>query len=52
MKTVKLIAGVMNVPYVVCKPGYAEGAIKPRRERKTPVKPPVVKLRKQEGLIL
>lgn len=52
MKQIKLIAGAMNIPYIVCKPGYAEGASKPKRPRKTQPKPLVTKLRKQEGLIL
>lgn len=52
MKQTKLIAGQMNIPYIVCKPGYAEGAAKPKRQRKTQPKSLVTKLRKQEGLIL
>ena len=52
MKQIKLIAGAMNIPYIVCKPGYAEGAAKPKRQRKAQPKPMVTKLRKQEGLIV
>lgn len=52
MKQIKLIAGQMNIPYVICKAGYAEGAAKPKRQRKTQPKPLVTKLRKQEGLIV
>lgn len=50
MKQTKLIAGQMNIPYIICKPGYAEGSNKPKRERKVKAKQVVTRLRKQEGL--
>ena len=48
----KLISGQMNTLYTVCKPGYADGATKPRRAKKSEPKPIVTKIRKQEGLII
>lgn len=48
MKTLKLISGQMNVPYIVCKPGYAEGSNKPKRIKKVQVFNPVIKLRRFE----
>lgn len=47
MKLPKLISGKMNIPYIICKPGYAEGANKPKRVVKV-IKPfnPVIILRK------
>lgn len=50
MKQIKLIAGQMNIPYIICKAGYAEGSNKPKRQRKVEQKQVVTKLRKQEGL--
>ena len=46
----KLISGQMNAIYTICKPGYAEGANKPKRVFKVQAKPIVTKIRKQEGL--
>jgi hypothetical protein len=46
----KLPVGSMNALYVVCKPGYADGANKPKRAVKVQAKPIVTKIRKQEGL--
>lgn len=48
MKIPKLISGKMNIPYIVCKPGYAEGANKPKRVKKAKVLlfNPVIVLRK------
>jgi hypothetical protein len=48
----KLISGQMNAMYTVCKPGYADGANKPKRVVKVQAKPVVTKIRKQEGLII
>lgn len=48
MKQIKLVSGQMNVPYIICKPGYADGANKPRRVKKVEVFNPVIKLRKSE----
>lgn len=44
----KLIAGQMNIPYIVCKPGYALGVNKPKRVLKAKLFNPVIKLRKSE----
>lgn len=48
MKTTKLVSGKMNIPYIICKPGYAEGVRRPQKE--AIVKPfnAVIKLRKLE----
>jgi hypothetical protein len=48
MRQVKLISGNMNVPYTICKPGYALGSNKPKRVKKTKPFNPVIKLRKME----
>jgi hypothetical protein len=48
----KLPIGSMNAMYTVCKPGYADGVIKPQRPKKTQPKATVTRLRKQEGLII
>lgn len=47
----KLISGQMNIPYIICKPGYAEGSNKPKRIKKTQPKALVIKVRRQEGLV-
>jgi len=47
----KLISGKMNIPYIICKPGYAEGANKPKRAKAPVVKEVVVKIRKNEKLV-
>lgn len=47
----KLIKGQQNALYTVCKAGYAEGVMKPRREVKAEVKPLVTKIRKNEPLV-
>jgi hypothetical protein len=47
----KLISGNMNIPYIICKPGYAEGSNKPKRVKKTQPKALVIKVRRQEGLV-
>lgn len=52
MKLPKLISGQMNIPYIICKAGYAEGSNKPKRERRAKVKPLVFKVRRQEGLVI
>lgn len=44
----KLIAGQKNIPYIKCKPGYAEGSNKPKRVIKPKLFNPVIKLRKLE----
>jgi hypothetical protein len=49
MRLTKLVPGKMNVPYVVCKPGYAEGANKPKRIIEPKPFNPVIKLRKNLG---
>lgn len=47
MKLPKLISGNMNIPYIICKPGYAEGANKPKRVAKVMIPfNPVIILRK------
>lgn len=51
MKVQKLISGNMNIPYIVCKPGYAEGSNKPKKEVKKVEKQTVFKVRKNEKLI-
>ena len=50
-KLIKLIPGNMNIPYIQCKAGYAEGSNKPRRVVKQEVKPMITKLRKNEKLV-
>lgn len=50
-KLIKLIPGNMNIPYIQCKAGYAEGSNKPRRVIKQETKSVVVKLRKNEKLV-
>ena len=47
----KLIAGQKNALLTICKPGYAEGVLKPRREVKAEVKPLVTKIRRNERLV-
>lgn len=44
----KLVAGKMNVPYIKCKAGYADGVVKPKRVIKPKLFNPVIKLRKLE----
>jgi hypothetical protein len=48
----KLPVGSMNTLYIVCKPGYADGVIKPQRPKKTQPKATVTRLRKQERMII
>ena len=48
---VKLVAGQMNVLYIFCKPGYAEGSNKPKRVIKGEVKPLITKIRHNEKLV-
>lgn len=50
-KLPKLISGKMNVPYIKCKAGYAEGANKPKRVTKVIEKEVIVKIRKNEKLV-
>jgi hypothetical protein len=45
-KLPKLISGKMNIPYIVCKPGYADGAKRPKRIVKAKPFNPVYVLRK------
>lgn len=47
----KLIAGEMNIPYIICKPGFADGVQRPRKEVAPVVKLIVTKLRKNEKLV-
>lgn len=42
----KLIPGKMNIPYIKCKLGYAEGTNKPKRVLKVKPFNPVIILRK------
>jgi hypothetical protein len=52
MKLPKLIPGKMNIPYIVCKPGYATGVAKPKRLAKVLIFNPVmVKIRRNERLV-
>ncbi len=44
----KLISGQMNVPYIICKVGYAEGSNKPKRVVTPKPFNPVIKLRRSE----
>ena len=48
MRQPKLIAGQMNIPYIKCKAGYADGAARPKRVVKPKPFNPVIKLRKLE----
>lgn len=48
MRQIKLIAGKMNVPYIICKAGYADGTNKPKRIKKVVPFNAVIKLRKAE----
>ena len=48
----KLISGEKNVPYIVCKLGYALGVTKPKRAVIAKPQPIHTVLRKQEGLII
>lgn len=50
-KLTKLISGKMNVPYIVCKPGYAIGSNKPKRVAQKETKALVTKLRVNEKLV-
>lgn len=53
-KATKLIPGNMNIPYIKCKAGYAEGSNKPKTVTNRPVqesKSPVTKVRKNEKLV-
>ena len=34
MRTIKLIAGKMNIPYKICKVGYAAGVKRPTKTKK------------------
>lgn len=45
-KLPKLIAGAMNVPYIICKAGYAEGVRRPKRVVKPKLFNPIIILRK------
>lgn len=47
----KLISGKMNILYITCKPGYAEGVSKPKRQVKPVTKEVVIKVRKNEKLV-
>lgn len=47
----KLIAGQRNALLTICKPGYAEGVLKPQRVVKLEVKPLVIKVRRNERLV-
>lgn len=47
----KLISGKMNVLYIICKPGYAEGVNKPKRQAKIVTKEVSIKVRRQERLV-
>lgn len=51
MKHVKLISGQMNIPYIICKAGYADGSNKPKRAVKAEVKELVTKIRRNEKLV-
>jgi len=46
MKLPKLIAGQENVLMIRCKPGYADGAKKPKRVKKVKLFNPIIILRK------
>lgn len=47
----KLIAGQQNALLTICKPGYAEGVLKPKRVTQAEVKPLVIKVRRNERLV-
>lgn len=47
----KLISGQKNALLTICKPGYAEGVIRPARVVKAEVKPVVIKVRRNERLV-
>ena len=49
-KLPKLIAGKMNIPFIVCKAGYASGVNKPKAVKVTQ-REIVVKVRKNEKLV-
>lgn len=51
MKLPKLISGQMNIPYIRCKAGYADGSNKPKRPAKAKVLSLVIKIRKNERLV-
>ena len=51
MRQVKLIMGKMNAPYIICKPGYAEGVLRPKRVVKAKPFNQLVILRKNETKI-
>lgn len=42
----KLISGKMNIPYIICKAGYALGANKPLKQKAAKVFNPCIVLRK------
>lgn len=42
----KLISGQKNVPYIKCKPGYADGVNKPKRVKVVQLFNPIIILRK------
>lgn len=53
-KLPKLIPGNMNIPYIKCKAGYADGCQKPKALTNRPeqeAKQTVTKLRKNEKLV-
>lgn len=52
MKLPKLISGKMNIPYIKCKVGYADGSNKPKRVIKKVVKPIQTRTRVNEKLII
>lgn len=47
----KLISGQKNALLTICKPGYAEGVQKPYKAAKVEIKPLVIRIRRQEGLV-
>ena len=52
MKLPKLISGQMNVLYIICKPGFAEGSRHPKKRLEKRIEKPIVtKMRKNERLI-
>lgn len=50
-KVPKLITGKMNIPFIKCKAGYAEGVNKPKKETVKVEVSPVVVVRKNERLV-
>lgn len=46
MKLPKLISGKMNVLYIKCKTGYADGTNKPKRAKPAKLFNPIIILRK------